>query len=124
MQGGVTMQRFPGRAASRGTGHRRRRLLGPSIERLETRELLSQPSPFTLLFQTPPAKYPAVVPRAVSGELPKDVSGRILGLYELSLTKHPLYQGTVLGNAVKAPMFNPGYTGPKRPGLDVVGTKA
>ena len=111
------MQRFPGRAASRGTRHRRRRPLGPSVERLETRELLSQSSsqsPFALLFQAPPAKNPPLSPRIVSNQLPKDVSGRILGLYELSLTKHPLYQGTVLGNVFKAPMFNPGYTGPKR----------
>ena len=117
------MQRFPGLVASRGTRHRPRRPLKPSIELLETRELMSQ-SPFSLLFQAPPAKNPPVVPRSVSSELPKNVSGRIQGLYELSLTKHPLYQGTVFGHVIKAPMFNPGYTGPKRLDLDVIGTNA
>lgn len=115
------MPRFPGLVASTGTGHRPRRLLAPSCEPLEPRELLSS-SPLSLLFQTPPAKSPPLVPRAVSSELPKNVSGRIEGLYELSLTKHPLYQGTVDGHVVKAPMFNPGYTGPKHLDLDVIGT--
>lgn len=117
------MQRFPGLVASTETSHRPRRLIKPSIEHLETRELMSQ-SPFSLLFQAPPAKNPPVVPRAVSGELPKNVSGRVQGLYELSLTQHPLYQGTVFGHVIKAPMFNPGYTGPKRLDLDVIGTNA
>jgi len=119
----MAMQRLRGLVGSSGVGHRPQRLLEPAVEPLERRELMSQ-SPFSLLFQTPPAKNPPLVPRIVSSELPKNVSGRIQGLYELSLTKHPLYQGTVLGHVVKAPMFDPGYTGPKRLDLDVIGTDA
>jgi hypothetical protein len=113
--------------------HRRRprRSVAPSCEPLDSRRLLSS-SPFSslnsslssLLFQKGPAKNPPLVPRPVSSELPKNVSGRIQGLYELSLTQHTLYQGTVLGHFVKAPMFNPGFTGPKRLDLDVIGTVA
>jgi hypothetical protein len=122
------MPHFPEKLASTGTRHRPRRLLDLRVELLECRELMtSSSSPLSLsslIFQAPPAKNPPLVPRTVSSELPKNVSGRIQGLYELSLTKHPLYQGTVLGHVVKAPMFNPGYTGDKRLNLDVVGTSA
>ncbi len=81
-------------------------------------------SPFSLLLSPPPPKVAPVVPRTVSSELSKNVSGRIVALYELSLTKHPLYQSIVGGHVLKAPMFNPGYTGPKRLDLDVIGTNA
>jgi hypothetical protein len=105
--------------------HRRRprRPLTLLCEPLEPRELMSK-SPFSMLFGTAPAKSAPVVPIKVSSELPPNVSGRIQCLYELSLTSHPLYQGNVVGHVVKAPMFNPGYTGPKRLDLDVIGARA
>jgi hypothetical protein len=101
-----------------------RRSLNLLCERLESRDLMSNTPFSSLIFQAPPAKNPPLSPRIISSELPKNVSGRIEGLYELSLTKHPLYQGNVVGHVVKAPMFNPGYTGPKRLDLDVIGTRA
>jgi hypothetical protein len=60
----------------------------------------------------------------ISSELPKNVSGRIEALYELSLTKHPLYQSIKDGHVSKAPMFYSKYTGPKRLDLDVDGAIA
>jgi hypothetical protein len=79
-----------------------------------------------LSFLTPagPAAKPVLSPAVVSSELPKDVSGRIAGLYELSLSKHPPYQSVVGSRVLEAPMFNSAYTGPKLADLDVVGADA
>ena len=60
----------------------------------------------------------------VSSELPKNVSGRIAGLYELSLSRHPQYQSIVGSRVLKAPMFDSAYTGPKLADLDIVGADA
>ena len=100
-------------------------------ELLETRRLLSS-SPISsvnaslssLLFQKAPPKNAPVIPIARSSELPRNVSGRIQALYELSLTRHPQYQSAAPGRVLKAPMFPPGYTGPKRLNLDVIGARA
>ena len=43
-------------------------------------------------------------------------SGRIQGLYELSLTKHPLYQGTVLGHVGEGAHVQAGIHGPEAAG--------
>jgi len=79
-----------------------------------------------LSFLTPsaPAAKPVLSPAVVSSQLPKDVSGRIVGLYELSLSKHPQYQSIVGSRVLKAPAFNTAYTGPKLADLDVVGADA
>jgi len=78
----------------------------------------------SFLVPSGPAAKPALSPAVVSSQLPKNVSGRIAGLYELSLTQHPLYQSVVGSHVLKAPMFYSAYTGPKRPDLDVVGADA
>ena len=78
----------------------------------------------SFLIQSPPAAAPALSPVVVSSQLPKNVSGRIAGLYELSLTRHPLYQSIVGSHVLKAPMFYLSYTGPKLADLDVVGANA
>ena len=90
------------------------------------RELLSQSpsqSPFALLFQAPRRRTLPCPPGSFPTSLPKDVSGRILGLYELSLTKHPLYQGTVARHRRQGADVQPGIHGPEAAGLDVIGTK-
>ena len=122
------MQRLPERAARIRARRRPRRLLAPSIEPLEPRGLMSSVNPLTgttslsdILFPTPPPKVPPLYPITIPSGLPKNVSGRVESLYQLSLTKHPLYQGNVLNHFIKAPMFKPGYTGPKRLNLDVIG---
>jgi hypothetical protein len=48
-------------------------------------------------------------------------NGRVEALYQLSLTRHPLYQSIHGSHVLKAPMFYAGYTGPKRTDLDVIG---
>jgi hypothetical protein len=66
-----------------------------------------------------PAASPVVSSPRLS--LPSNVNGRVAALYQLSLTKHTLYQSTGEGYVIKAPMFNPAYSGPRRLDLDVVG---
>jgi hypothetical protein len=48
-------------------------------------------------------------------------NGRVEALYQLSLTRHPLYQSIHGSHVLKAPMFYAGYSGPKRTDLDVIG---
>lgn len=120
----------PGRSLSGPTGRRHRQFLKPSCEFLECRTVMSGLSltaltgAFSSLTGTPPPAKIPLVPRVISSELPKNVSGRIEALYELSLTKHPLYQSIKGGHVSKAPMFYSGYTGPKRLDLDVYGANA
>jgi hypothetical protein len=113
----------PGRSLSGPTGRHTRRFLKPSCELLENRTVMSGFPLTSLLGSSLPAKVP-LVPRVISSQLPKNVSGRIEALYELSLTKHPLYQSLKGGHVSKAPMFYSGYTGPKRLDLDVYGANA
>jgi hypothetical protein len=117
------MSLFLGRGPSGETGHRTRRLYHPASEPLEDRALMSS-SLLSLLNQSPPAATPPLSPVVVSSQLPKNVSGRIAGLYELSLTIHPLYQSIVGSRVLKAPMFNSAYTGPKLADLDAVAADA
>ena len=63
----------------------------PMSEPLEDRALLSL-SLLSFLSPSTATTKPALSPAAVSDELPKDVSGRVAGLYEMSLSKHPQYQ--------------------------------
>lgn len=89
----------------------------PSCERLEDRAL---PSFLASLFPTPRPVAPTPRP----SELPPNVSGRVAGLYELSLTSHPLFQSVTDGHVTKAPMFSAAYRGPRSLALDVVGASA
>ena len=118
------MPSIPGQARLGPTGRRNRTSLKPLYELLENRTLMSQSSVsssassfFSSLLGaatgTLSAQVP-LVPVVISSELPKNVSGRIAALYELSLTQHPLYQSIKDGHVSKAPMFYSEYTGPKR----------
>lgn len=118
------MSRFLRRGPSGEAGHCARRLHRPVGEPLEDRALMSSLSLLSLLTPSPPAAKPPLSPAVVSSQLPKNVSGRIAGLYELSLTRHPLYQSIVGSHVLKAPMFNSAYTGPKLADLDVIGADA
>jgi hypothetical protein len=102
---------------------RTRRIVTLKCEQLEGRALMSF-SLLSSLLPSPPAAVPPLSPRAVSSELPKNVSGRVEGLYELSLTQHPPYQSIDGGRVLKAPMFYPAYTGPKHAELDILGANA
>lgn len=113
------MPRFPGRSAARRAGRMHR----PACEPLEERSLLSL-SILQALLPTPPPQNPVLVPIQVSNQLPKNVSGRIEGLYELSLTRHPLYQSISKSHVLKAPMYYPDYTGTKAADLDVIAADA
>jgi hypothetical protein len=104
-------------------GHVARQVFRPSSEPLEDRKLLSF-SLFSILAPTGPAAKPPLSPAVVSGQLPKNVSGRIAGLYELSLTKHTLYQSISGSHVLKSPMFNADYTGAKLADLDVIAATA
>gem|GEM_PF-2557514 len=115
------MSRFLSQRPSGEARHRTRRFHRPASEPLEDRALMSS-SLLSLLIQSPPAA--ALSPVVVSSQLPKNVSGRVAGLYELSLTRHPLYQSIVGSHVLKAPMFYSSYTGPKLADLDVVGAGA
>src|SRR5271157_455640 len=117
------MSRLLGRGPWGETGHRTRRLHHPASEPLEDRALLSS-SLLSILTPSPPAAKPPLSPAVVSSQLPKNVSGRIAGLYELSLSRHPLYQSIVGSRVLEAPMFTSAYTGPKLADLDVVGADA
>ena len=117
------MSRFLSQRPSGEARHRTRRFHHPVSEPLEDRALMSS-SLLSLLIQSPLAAKPTVSPVVVSSQLPKNVSGRIAGLYELSLTQHPLYQSIVGSRVLKAPMFYSSYTGPKLADLDVVGADA
>ena len=122
--GGQEMSLFLGRGPSGETGHRTRRLHHPASEPLEDRALMSSLSLLSFLTPSAPAAKLVLSPAVVSSQLPKNVSGRIAGLYELSLTRHPLYQSIVGSRILEAPMFNPAYTGPKLADLDVAGADA
>lgn len=117
------MSRFLGDESSREAGPRRRRKLVLGYEKLEDRALMSF-SLLSSLVPSAPATVPPLYPSIVSSELPKNASGRIMGLYELSLTHHPSYQSVVGSRVLKAPMFYSSYTGPKYAGLDVLGANA
>ncbi len=133
------MPSIPGQARLGPTGRRNRTYFKPLYELLENRTLLSRPSvsssassSFSSFFSsllgaatgTPPSAQVPLVPGVISSELPKNVSGRIEALYELSLTTHPLYQSIKDGRVSKAPMFYSKYTGPKHLDLDVYGAIA
>src|SRR5208282_2678966 len=81
--GGQEMSRFLRKRPSGETGHRTRRFHHAASEPLEDRALMSS-SLLSFLIQSPPAAAPALSPVVVSSQLPKNVSGRIAGLYELS----------------------------------------
>ena len=92
-------------------------------EPLEDRALLSL-SLLSFLTPSTPAAKPPLSPAVVSSQLPKNVSGRVAGLYELSLSKHPQYQSVTGSRILEAPEYNPAYTGPKLADLDIVGADA
>ena len=121
-QGGLIMSRFLGQTSSGETGHHTRRNRSLSSEQLEDRSLMSS-SLWSSFIPSPPSA-PPLSPRVVSNELPKNVSGRIEGLYELSLTRHHLYQSVIGSRVLEAPMFLTTYIGPKHPDLDIVGSSA
>jgi hypothetical protein len=133
------MPSIPGQARLGPTGRRNRTSLKPLYELLENRTLMSRPSVSSSASSSPssffssllgaatgtsPSAQVPLVPGVISSELPKNVSGRIEALYELSLTTHPLYQSIKDGRVSKAPMFYSKYTGPKHLDLDVYGAIA
>lgn len=118
------MSLFRGRGPSGETGHRSRRSHRPVSEPLEDRSSLSALNLLSFLTPAGPAAQPPLSPAVVSGELPKNVSGRLAGLYELSLSKHPQYQSVAGSRVLKAPEFDSAYTGPKLADLDVVAADA
>jgi hypothetical protein len=88
----------------------------PGCERLEKREL---PSLLSMFDQAPPAS-----PRVSWASIDLRPTGRVDGLYQLSLGSHPLYQSVVKGQVIKAPMYSTGYYGPKRKDLDATAAGA
>ncbi|MFO0889622.1 MAG: hypothetical protein U0790_10845 [Isosphaeraceae bacterium] len=106
------MRRGDRRARDARVGRVARRHQRPTGELLETRDL---PSLLSLFDQSPPPANP--IPRSALKSF--QPTGRRDGLYQLSLGSHPPYQGTVDGQAIKAPMFNTAYHGPRRMDLDV-----
>jgi hypothetical protein len=118
------MALFLGRRPSGEAGHRTRRFHRPAGEPLEDRALMSGLNLLSFLTPSGPAAKPVLSPAVVSSQLPKNVSGRIVGLYELSLSRHPQYQSIVGSRVLKAPEFNSAYTGPKLADLDVVAADA
>ncbi len=118
------MALFRGRGPSGEAGQRTGRSHRPGGEPLEDRALMSGLNLLSLLSPSAPAAKPVLSPEVISSQLPKHTSGRIVGLYELSLSKHPQYQSIVGSRVLMAPMFNPAYTGPKLADLDVVGADA
>src|SRR5271157_4382256 len=104
------MSRFLGQGPSGQTRQRSRRFHRPASEPLEDRALMSL-SLLSFLVPSGPAARPPLSPVMVSSQLPKNVYGRIAGLYELSLTQHPLYQSIVGSRVLTAPMFYLAYTG-------------
>lgn len=115
---------FPRGQSVDATGQRIRRSWRPASEPLEDRAMMSGLNLLSLLTPSPPATKPILSPAVVSGALPKNVSGRIADLYELSLTEHPQYQSLSGSRILEAPEFNAAYTGPKLADLDVVGADA
>ncbi len=87
----------------------------PGCESLEERSLQSLS---VLSFLNPGA--PPVNP-ATTAPVTMQSNGRMEALYQLSLTRHPLYQSIRGSHVLKAPMFYASYTGPKRTDLDVIG---
>jgi hypothetical protein len=118
------MSLFLGRGPSGQTSRRTRQFHRPASEPLEDRALMSALNLLSFLTPAGPAAKPVLSPAVVSSELPKNVSGRIAGLYELSLSKHPQYQSVDGSRVLKAPMFDAAYTGPKLADLDVVAADA
>jgi hypothetical protein len=118
------MARFHGRGPLDKAGPTTRRFQGFMVDPLEDRALMSALNLLSFLTPSGPAAKPVLSPAVVSSQLPKDVSGRIAGLYELSLSQHPQYQSVVGSRVLKAPMFESAYTGPKLADLDVVGADA
>ncbi len=118
------MSRVLGREPSGEAGHRTRRSHRPAGEPLEDRALMSGLNLLSFLTPSAPAAKPVLSPAVISSQLPKNVSGRIVGLYELSLSRHPQYQSIVGSRVLKVPSFNTAYTGPKLADLDVVGADA
>ncbi len=96
----------PSGAWARVRSHRAR----PSLECLETRELLSGPETSIL----------SALPAALVGGTDPSVER----LYKQSLHPHPLIQTIDNGQVAKLPLFAAGYTGPRQPDLDVLGAKA
>jgi hypothetical protein len=82
----------------------------PSLERLETRELLSRT-------ETP-------LSAVLSAAQVQGTALTVQQLYQQSLSQHPLVETIEAGSVAKLPMFAAGYTGPKQPDLDVLGAKA
>lgn len=89
----------------------------PSCEGLEARDL---PSFFSMLLPT----SRSVVPTPRPSSLPPNTSGRVVALYDMSLTSHPLYQSVTDGHVTKAPMFSATYRGPRTLSLGVIGASA
>ena len=118
------MSLFDGRGPAGQSGRRARRFHRPGSEPLEDRALLSALNLLSFLTPAGPAAKPILSPAVVSSQLPKNVSGRIAGLYELSLSKHPQYQSVEGSRVLKAPMFNSAYTGPKLADLDIIAADA
>lgn len=118
------MPLFPEERRSAKPSKRTARPHHPANEPLEDRAMMSGLSLLSLLTPAPPAAKPVLSPAIISSELPKNVSGRTVGLYELSLSKHPQYQSVADSRVLKAPMFNSAYTGPKLADLDIVGANA
>ena len=82
----------------------------PSLEGLETRELLSS-TETSILAALPAAQV-------------QGTAFNINQLYKQSLQQHPLVQTIENGQVAKLPMFAASYTGLRQPDLDVVGAKA
>src|SRR5580692_5266932 len=96
----------PSTRRARGRSNRAR----PSLESLETRELLSRTETVTSA---------ALGAAQVQGTDPS-----VQQLFQQSLSQHPLVETIDRGRVAKLPMFYASYTGPKLLDLDVVGAKA
>jgi hypothetical protein len=100
----LTLDSSAGR--SRGRSNRAK----PSLECLETRELLS--STETLLSA------------ALEAEQGQTTTYNVQQLFQQSLSQHPLVETIERGRVAKLPMFYASYTGPKLLDLDVLGANA
>jgi hypothetical protein len=109
------MLRIKARLSSGTASHQSRKRSRPACETLEARSLPSF-SPLSLVMPAAPPIHPAIAAPVMTQS-----DGRIEALYQLSLTRHPLYQSIRGSHVLKAPMFYANYTGPKRTDLDVIG---